>query len=336
VSVPAPPPLHKLGRVPRESFTYHWADYVELLCLANIDGELSPDDLVERWKGQDDLVPVPSEDPDDGPTNPPQLERGATKADVDDHRYAKASDVFEHLAYRVVTFGDDYPFELDDGSLVRLRRRASITNRHELYVFLLLGSMLRYVPKKRHYDITNPFEKLVADVLRHWLPVDAEVHIFGTAGGQASRYSGTMWQKINLLGADLGEMVLLTEAAFNAGDTGDLGLDVVAWLPLGDRYPGLPVFFAQATCELRWKDKQHESGRNWESYLKQSAPRGNLLFIPHCFRDPAGEWFDSKWPTAAVIIDRQRVLWLLRDVTEQLDSVPYEFVREALAYSEAV
>lgn len=332
------PPLHKLGEVPRERFTHHWADYVELLCLANVDGEFSPDDLIERWKGQDDLggVEFSSAIDDDGPTDAPQLEPGATKAAVDDHRHAKAGDVFEHLAYRAVAFGTDYPFELDGGHLRRLHRRPSLTTRHHLYVFLLLGSLLRYIPKKRQNDITTPFERLVAEVLRHWLPEGAEVHIFGTSARPDGRYNGTLWNKIKRLGADIGEMVLLGEDAFNVGDSGDLGLDVVAWLPLGDINPGLPVFFAQATCELRWKDKQHESGLNWVGYLKQSAPRGNLLFIPYCFRNPTGEWFDSKWPTATIVVDRQRVLWLLRDIEDPLQEVPYDLINEALGFADAI
>lgn len=329
------PPLQQLSRLPREPFAYHWADYVELLCLANLDGEFSPDDLIERWKGQDDVMVPFSDDPDDGPPNQPQLEPWASKAAVDDQRYTKARDVFGHLAYRIATFGADYPFDLDSGHLMRLHRRPNLTTRNHLYVFLLLGSLLRYVPRKRRSDITTPFERLVAEVLQRWFPADAEVHIFGTAAGAGGRYRGTMWQKINLLGSDLGEMVLLPETAFNAADSGDLGLDVVAWFPLGDNLLGLPVFFAQVTCEFRWKDKQHESGRNWQSYLKESAPRGNLLFIPYCFRDASGEWFDPKWPTSAVVVDRQRLLWLLRGEDEPLASVPYDLVREALAYADA-
>lgn len=329
-------PLRSLGRLPREGLTYHWADYVELLCLANIDGEFSPDDLIERWKGQDDVIPAEFAQGEEEPTDAPVIEPGATKAVVDDHRHAKARDVFEHLGYRAGVFGADYPFELHGGQMKRLRRREGLGVRQRLYVFLLLGSLLRYVPRKRHSEITTPFERLVAEVLQHWLPDGSEVHVFGTSADPDGRYTGTMWEKINRLGSDIGEMVLLKEDAFNAADTGDLGLDVVAWLPLGDAHAGLPVYFAQATCELRWKDKQHESGRNWESYLKQSAPRGNLLFIPYCFRKPTGDWFDAKWPTAAVIIDRQRLLWLVRNVDDPLDEVPYDLVEEALQYREAV
>lgn len=332
------PLLYNLARVPRERFTHHLADYVELLCLAHIDGEFSPEDLVERWKGQDDLGAEPPEvDPDEEePIGAPVIEPGARKPVIDDRRHSVALDVFSHLGYRAAAFKDDYPFELKSGYLKMLRRRTHLTDRHKLYVFLLLGSLLRYVPRRRHSSITTPFERLVAEVLSVWLPDAAEVHLFGTAAKTSDRYVGTMWEKINLLGADIGEQVLLTETDFHASDTGDLGLDVVAWLPVGDRYAAMPVMFAQATCELRWKDKQHESGRNWQSYLKQSAPRGNLLFIPYCFRDPSGGWFDNKWPTDAVIVDRQRLLWLLRDLDRPLAEVPYDLVAEALDYREAV
>lgn len=335
-----PPALQKLGSLPRLTETHHWADYVELLCLVNIDGEFSPDDLVERWKGQDDLgeqfAEEVSADDDEGPLDAPSMTPGAPKAAFDDRRHRKAADVFEHLSYRAVTFGTAYPFDVDTGTLKRLRRRADLDGPQLLYVFLLLASGLRYVPGRRRHQVTTPFERLVAEALRQWLPEDAEVHIFGTSADDAGRYTGTMWEKITRLASDLGETVLLTKEDFNVRDTGDLGLDIVAWFPLGDAQPGLPVWFAQATCEAEWKHKQHESGRSWQSYLKESAPRGNLLFIPFCFRDPTGRWFDPKWPTASVIIDRQRMVWLLRNASGPLAPVPYDFVNEALAYDEAV
>ena len=322
--------LIKLGEVPPTTATHHWADYVELLALTNLDGEFSRDDLLERWKGQDDIA-APAETLDDD--DPPLLPSfGASKGDVDDRRRQVADDVFAHLDYRARTFDAAYPFEVHTGSLGRLRRRRA-SKRRQLYVFLLLASSLRNVPIKRRSSFTSPFERLAAEVLRAWLPKGAEVHPFGT-GDSRSRYRGTMWQKLETLSSDLNERIGVDESSFAPTDTGDLGLDVVAWLPLGDTEPSLPVWFAQVTCQKDWKAKQYESGKAWESYLSMRAPRGNLLFVPYCFRDAAGRWYDPKWPVAAVVLDRQRVLWLLR-AAKSIKSIPYELITEIMRFREA-
>lgn len=264
------------------------------------------------------------------------LEPGALRPQIDDQRNRIIGDVFSHLTFRSIAFGADYPFTLMSGKVSRLCRREAMTDRHRLYIFLLLSSLLRYIPRGRQHVLTESFERLVAEVLREWLPDDAEVHLFGTTAGPGSRYTGPMWQKINQLALDLGERVLVDESDFSPHDSGDLGLDVVAWLPLGDSRAGLPVWFAQATCQSKWKGKQHESGINWDHYLNQSAPRGNLLFVPQCFRDATGQWYDAKWSIAAVIIDRQRTLYLLRGMDQLPAVVPRDFVNSALEVREAV
>lgn len=328
-------PIQGLGRPPKLSPTHHWADYGELVCLANLDHVFTADDLIERWSDQNDILARDPEEEDSDVLNPPSTEPGEPKAALDDRKQRKAADVFEHYEYRATTFGDDYPFDLVPKSRCLVLKEPG-SDRHRLYLFLLMASCLNYVPKTQRHRLTASFERLVAETLKHWLPSEAEVHIFGTAAGTEGRYLGTMWQKITKLGVDLGERLLLDEENFRPSDSGDLGLDVVAWLPLGDPHPGLPVWFAQATCQAKWKDKQHESGINWSNYLKESAPRGNLLFVPFCFRDPTGRWYDVKWPTAAVIVDRQRVLRLLKNHERPTLALPNDYMDEALAFREPV
>lgn len=337
--------FHELGRLPRRKAGHHWADYVELLTLANIDGEFSQADLLERWAERDDLgedlpdLGAEVEEDGDGPIDPPQAQAGEARAARHERLHRLALDVFSHFAYRAGQFGGAYPFKLQAATGKLLERRVEPDNiQQNIYVFLLLASNLRYIRVGTRKHLTQNFERLTAEVLRRWLPNEAEIHIFGTTSGDdptgasEGRYSGKLWAKLERLANDLGEQLLLSEEDFAKGDSGDLGLDTVAWLPMGDRESGLPVWFAQATCEAEWKHKQHESGGNWRAYLQESAPRGNLLFIPYCFRQPTGTWYDRKWPTAAVIIDRARLVWLLRDVAEPVEPVPYEVVKAALEF----
>lgn len=327
--------LVKLNMLPRNKGTHHMADYVELLTLTLLDGEFSPADLIERWDERQDLGERPPDlddrldDEEDGPIDQPSPDPGASKAAQNDRRTRIAADVFEHLAYRAGAFGDAYPFTVTTGTFRLLKRRAKLSEREKLYVFLLLASSISYIRSTSTSVLTRGFERLAVEVLRHWLPSGAEVHIFGTSASDESgdaRYQGSLWRKVQKLADDIGEVVLLKETDFSPHDVGDLGLDAIAWLPVGDKEPGLPVWFAQATCQVDWKPKQHESGANWRRYLRESAPRGNLLFIPYCFRQPDGHWYDAKWPTASVVLDRARLLWLLKEVEGPLEPLPYDAV----------
>jgi hypothetical protein len=315
---------------------HHSADHVELLCLANIDGAYSRSDLIELWKAfDDDEQHVPLDD-DEVSSLVEGAEPWASKSSRDDLRERRAEDVFSHLAYRSSTFGPAYPFKISSKAPRVLRRRDNLSPKQQLYVFLLVGSMLHYVQKKRHNEIALAFERLAAGVIKAILPKGAEVHVFGTSASGNSRYSGNTRTKVKQLATDLNEILILKETAFHPNDAGDMGLDVVSWIPLGDQAEGHLVWFAQATCQTKWQDKSHQSGARWRDYLTERAPRANLLLVPFCFRTPNGEWYDPKWRTGCVLLDRQRIVWTLRGMRQFPESVPKGVVEAVLAYRSPV
>lgn len=330
--------FQQLTELPRERATHHWADYVELLTLTHIDGEFSPADLLERWDERDDLGELqiqegPDEDDgDEGLFDAPPASLDWSSAARRDRRHRLAGDVFEHLLYRADRFGDSYPFEVQLGTIRLLRRRVDAAHHgHQTYLFLLLASCLRYIQTSERKHFTSNFEQVAAEMLSHWLPPHAEVHVFGTASASspAPRYTGTLLNKAQQLAADLREE--LARKKFSDRDSGDGGLDLVAWLPTGDDEKGVPTWFAQATCRVDWQLKQYEPLK-WNTYIPPTSPRGNLLFIPFCFRQAGGAWHDENWVTEAVIIDRARFLWLTELLSPDLDSLPQSALADALAY----
>jgi hypothetical protein len=245
----------------------------------------------------------------------------------DTRRAATADDVFRHLVYRSGTFGSAYPFELDEEGAIRRRR---VSDRRRLYVFLLLASSLGYLEKPRRSGLTRDFELLAVDAMRTWLPGLAQVHPFGTARSLGSRYSGSLEKKLERFATDVGERSVLQEGDLLSGDVGDLGGDVVSWLPLGDERGSIPIFIGQATCNHSWRNKQAEpSYARWKKVIEFGVMTNAVFFIPFCFRKPDGTWFRRLW-VDTILLDRVRLMWLL---SRQLPEIRLPaLVDEALAF----
>lgn len=343
----AQPPITSLEKLPGVRYAHHVADYMELLCLANVDGRFSKADLLDRWSERtdvgEDLVEEDVDepltdlgDPEDGDDVEPVLgpaERAP--AALADRRAVLADDVFRHLSYRSAAFGAAYPFTVSSrrSTLVRLE---NMTPRRKRYAFLLYCSSLAYLTKGAQSQITRSFERLSADAMRAWLPTGAQVHPWGTSA-ISGRYRGNKWAKLTKLAEDLHEQLVLEQQDFASTDVGDSGADVVAWLPFDDANDSVVAFLAQATCKVSWQRKQHESSYDaWSRLMTFTAHPNNVLFVPFCFRTPDGGWYQRAWINKSVLVDRPRLLWLLRRAGGEMGSVPNDLLDRALEYREAV
>ena len=109
---------------------------------------------------------------------------------------------------------------------------------------------------------------------------------------------------------------------------------MVAWLPIGksDAAPGVLTVFAQCTCTDEWVTKQHSSNAtSWRRYISFTVDPTNIVFIPFCYRDSRGEWFNRTDIKNSVLLDRVRLVQLLRAKARTLSSFAYEVVDEVLA-----
>lgn len=333
-----------LSRPPADSHTHHWADYVELLCLANVDGELSRSDLEARYDRLAELsTDIDMEDDTDAVKS--TAGQGAAGAPADnssgggpDEVETKATDVFRHLAYRQGVFGDAYPFEVEEGTETLHKRSAPLTLPQLAYVFLLCASSLRCMDRRSWGTVTKSFERLATEAIRRMLPPAAEVHVFGTAARAGDKYFGPKHEKIAALAKDIYEQILFEPADFSDKDFGDYGLDTAAWIPFGDPLGNFVILFGQATCENEWKDKQLQSSYDkWSNVMTFRTPPNNAMVVPFCFRQPSGAWYARMDIYSTVFIDRVRIMSLLAaTLEEEVESVPYDLVTTALEYREAL
>src|SRR6267142_1114941 len=306
----------KLQRLPRHAlFDAHiWVDYIELLCLFGLDKEISKADFLRHYKKRQDIGEAPPSEPAETELAVESVEGeefdDLAPAEQRDRMELKVDDWFRHLSYRSGAFDDFYPFLLSDDQDV-LTVKTSLTLRHQLYVFFLLSSNLAYFGQHQS-KLTRNFEVLSAEVAKTFLPNSAEVHVFGA--GHNGRYTGSLWRKIERLANDLKEMPLVKATDFSPHDSGDKGLDIVAWVPIEDSMPNFPLMFGQCACTLDdWVQKQSSSAADaWRNTIQLSNAPGNIAFIPFCLRRPDGSWHRRQDIHQTILVDRLRFISLLR------------------------
>ena len=323
-------PVINLERLPaRPSEQYLWADYIELLCLVNLDRAVSELDVIDRIEDRRDL----GEGVDDAGD---RSERHTSRTGYEDRTILYVSDCFSLLRYRYYAFKDFYPFFLSKGGDTLLRRK-KLTLKQKLYVFFLLSANLKHVSKQYIPIFTASFEIASAEALHSYLPRGAKVFLFGKNPLNMGRYSGKLWYKIQVLAQDIRESVVADEGEFEPNDTGDNGLDIVGWVPFGDPADKFLIVFGQCACTLDWVVKQHSSGEAaWSGVISSKTPRNNVSFVPFCLRDLGGGWYRSRDAQGTILIDRLRLVRLLEGKYRSLKELPYDLVDEAVEQSESL
>jgi hypothetical protein len=297
----------------------HWADYIELLCIANLDGEVSRDDVIERLeeRGNDlnegdphDIDEFNSFDSDEG-------EIASRRGERDDKWKTLVNDWFKVLKVRTATYGRSYPFKVNEKEITIY---PSLTQQQKVYVYLLLCSNLYLLDKRTQNILANSFELLSCQTLKAILPTNAEVHLFGSNPyNKNGKYSKTtFWDRMGILANDLYEELnpKISKDEYPPTNKGDGGLDIVAWIPTGDNLPSMPIFFAQCACTTEWVTKQNDSAfQAWINKLSLTNYTNNLIFIPFCYRGANGNWFKPGDIRLSFLIDRKRILFYLKELT---------------------
>jgi hypothetical protein len=327
-----------LEKIPRLSDEYNVIDFMELLCVSNIDKVLYKSDVLARIDIRRD-IDIPELELDD--ELPEDLDPTApyTASRRNDKKEAMIDDYFRHLIYRQTVFGEYYPFIVSsDGDSIKLN--PSLTIKHKLYLFMLFASNLSRLNPYHSLKntITRKFETLSLEALRSCLPPAAEIHIFGTSSSDSGgRYaSGNFWAKLQLLSSDIGGRLLGEESDYLAKNSGDGGLDIVGWVPVGDsNRDGLLLVFGQCACTMDWTTKQASSSyEKWRHRIVLKSPPSNMAFIPFCFRSQSGRWHQADEVTT-ILIDRLRFVHLLNIAyIPSSDPSFYDFMNELLAYTE--
>ena len=309
--------INNLETPPRHKSEYMWADYIELLALANIDLEISKADIQDRRKERKDLGEIDLQNSSDFNYEENQ----------DDSSSLFISDCFRNLEYRTSVFGESYPFNLiENGKILQCKREFSESNR--LYLFLLLASNLMYVDNKNSSLISSTFEVVSLEALRNYLPSRASTIFFGTNPKNRNiRFSGKLSLKIRNLAEDLNELCLVNDNDFDPHNTGDSGLDLVGYLPFKDNAQGMLYIFCQCACTEEWQSKQHDcSYQSWANKIKFTSFFSHMIFTPFCYRTALGHWFDLLKIKSSILVDRVRIIDLLvssADSLTRLGELPF-------------
>lgn len=321
--------------------TIHWADYIELLCLANLDGEVSKDDVVDRLEERgndlyegypDDVSEFQAFDSDEG-------DIATRRGERDDKWKTLVGDWFAVLKLRTALYGASYPFRITEKEIIIDEH---LSKDQKVYIYLLLCSNLYLFDKKSQNILSSSFELLCYEAMRSFLPADAEIHLFGkNQYNKTGRYhtNMTFWDKINSLAADLHEQINpnISKDDYPTTNKGDGGLDVVAWIPTGDALPSTLIYLGQCACTPDWVGKQNDSSfQSWINKISFTNYINNVVFIPYCFRGINVKWFKPGDIRLSFLIDRKRILFYLK-ATDILSNLPSsEIVEKIIKTKEGV
>jgi hypothetical protein len=272
---------------------YRWADYLELFALKNPDGMLSVSDLK-------DLVNPELTDTDENIDLDSDLQ-----VDEPDRFEQRRANYLNHFRARSSFYGDNYPFVVNDDSLVR---KDTLGPAHAAYIYLLCCSSLGYVDSTSESKFTSDFELISVEYLKTVKPMSHGPWVFGkNTSGSPTRYSGNLVAKITSLAEDLRVPVVGSPAGIANTDTGDGGLDIVGWDNPWDNTTSQFVYFGNCKCSDQWLTASSPSAivKGWFA-LNNGAV--NLFFIPFNFRDVSNGWHKPIAVAGKVLFDRFRLL----------------------------
>ncbi|QLG44725.1 hypothetical protein [Costertonia aggregata] len=229
------------------------ADFIELISLfSNTDGT-SFGDVLDRFFGTKDYSSGKQRDKDE----------------------SWLIEIFTIIEQRVRLFADDYPFTLDDNEVLTIK--PDLNWKNKMYLGMLVSSKLN-IFKGFRPDLTSEFETISYYVLKNFLSSKSIVKEFG----KNSTYTGNAKEKIRLLAADLGLKIEEDELeGISERNNQERGLDIIGWMPFGDKCMNQLVYLAQCACGKDTESKYHDT-RRFENYLKfyKTKPQ-HIMFIPY-------------------------------------------------------
>jgi len=323
--------FQKLDTPPKDAKGFLWTDYVELRCLTSLDGLYGEGQVVDLETESDELMVDEEADNDDyfeGEEEAPDADGEFLKNNEAVAR--KWADISARLSARKISMEGYWPFDIHEGVLYR--KFDATDRRHMLYVALLIASALRYCVKKRQSEVTASLEEIGFHLFKSLMPSGWQVRPFGAHQNIADGFEGTLGQKFASLAAEVYPRYVRPADEFDARNTGDGGLDIVAWHPLGDAIRGhIPVAFAQCGCSPGdWEHKQFEgSPVNMDQKIGLQHPASNFYIMPHDMRSLTGGWERGDHIGTVILLDRVRIIRLVEQYALPETFPIWPFVQEA-------
>lgn len=330
------PLLRALDVTPRHAYPFLWADYVELLCLCSRNGWVSRGNVqAQTQEAQDLQVDEEGNEADDAAQLDTDEAAKQFPMELDDKVSARWADIRTRLQAREVSWAG-WPFRLE-GSMLHSRFDAADPE-HRLYVALLMASSLRLCHNTRSGEVSNAFEEISYHWLRRSLNNLWEVRPFGAHQTLPMCYKGTLRIKLEALAVDLKATLMKQASDYDPQDTGDGGIDLVAWMRMGDRRGNWPVIFGQCACSpTDWESKQLSvTGPAVGAHLIPQTDGAAYCFVPHDLHASDTDWQRASHVARTVLVDRSRILHLFRDTKAWGDLPHWSFVDEPAALRAAM
>lgn len=243
-------------------------------------------------------------------------------------------DIINFSHNRLSAFHDSYPFSIsEDKDTITLND--TISSKQHIYIGLLIAASMRLILKSRRNEVARAFEETCLQVFSRLMPEGSEIRATWASGGAAAPYSGSLYNKMMAIANDIRCRPNFSERDFKKGDSGDGGIDIIAWHPMADDRAGLPLAFAQCGCSKEdWTFKQLEATpAKLRRQLPVLHPWSTYYFMPLDLRLSDGGWAMESDIGEAIIVDRLRLLRLASQysVFSTLPKMP--FVEEVRAIS---
>jgi hypothetical protein len=219
-------------------------------------------------------------------------------------------ELFSLLESRMNRYGDSYPFDVNYDDK-RLQLKSNLTEINKLYIFFVMCSRNEKIIYQGN-TLESDFEHISTLALKKYLPTHAAVYHFGKSSYQEDRYSGKLTEKITLLAEDIKCDIAYDTSDFSVHDTGDGGLDVVAWIPFPgdiDNFMHIPVFLGQCAIGKDWKSKHHDVEK-MKSNIHFPLGTASMMYVSHDLRKDNGK-FKKSASRAHLLFDRFRLIQLV-------------------------
>ncbi|MBO6572634.1 MAG: hypothetical protein JJ958_09320 [Balneola sp.] len=300
-------------------------DLVEILCLTNLDNSITRSDFLNRYLKLKERKSV-SEKNTSG---------SKEHSEISDNDFTYSEDIFNQLEYRIRLYEDYYPFNYDESNERLTVKERSVKG--DLYIFFLLCVYHNCFDDSTDRKLDGKFEEISKIVLESYLSKNAEIHLFGknsTHGGKFTQIN-KLKERIVALAESLDEEPILKRIdGLKETDTGDGGVDIVAWLPFEDGNYPVPVFLCQCTIGKDWiRGKHLESSVINFNYIAFTGIPYSMLCIPHLFRNSENKWYSDYRMGSFILIDRHRSMSLLKNL-DKIKVEYKEFVDFIVDYSE--
>lgn len=285
---------------------HQWADFYELVCLVNIDGELDRTSMMDRvgLKERDgvDLGTYDSSEDDEGQD---PVVSGQTEKEKNELRFL---DYFKYFKFREAKFQNFYPFVVEDHK-ISLKAGYTESLDIKLYIYLLCCSSLSYF-RDIQGTLTSDFELISLSALIKLLPINKNHHLGKVISGGKREYEGNVYDKLEQLAVDLSANIRVSRSDFATTSSGDGGLDLISWYSFNDSQNSIPTYGGQCKCSPEWINAKDPSTL-LEGYFDLDHSPVNMFFIPFDYRKSNGRWHQLHNIKNKVVIDRLRLCELL-------------------------